>query len=72
MGERLTLSIVETARLLGISKNLCYSRVKAGEIPVIKIGKRLLVPKKSLEKLLSEPQPLNLAPAGKWAKIKMP
>lgn len=64
-GSRLTLSIEETAKILGIGRNLCYDRVKTGEIPVIKIGKRLLVPRAALEKLLQEPKPLNLTPAGK-------
>jgi len=63
--ERLTLSVPEAAKLLGIGRNLCYDRVKTGEIPVIKIGRRLLIPKKALERLLEEPHPLNLTPAGK-------
>ena len=61
-GERLTLTIDETAKLLGIGRQLAYDKVKTGEIPVIKIGRRLLVPRKALEKLLEEPQPLNLTP----------
>jgi len=63
MEEKLTLSIEEAAKLLGIGRNLCYDRVKTGEIPVIKIGRRLLVPRRALEKLLEEPQPLNLKPS---------
>ena len=63
--ERLTLTVAETAKLLGIGRNLAYDKVKTGEIPVIKLGRRLLVPKKALEALLTEPQPLNLTPAGK-------
>ena len=58
--KRLTLSVEETARLLGIGRNLCYERVKTGEIPVIKIGRRLLVPRSALEKLLANPKPVNL------------
>ncbi|MBA7639928.1 hypothetical protein ES703_47589 [subsurface metagenome] len=65
MGAKLTLSVEEAAKVLGIGRNLCYDRVKTGEIPVIKIGKRLLVPRAALEKLLAEPKPLNLTPAGK-------
>ena len=65
MEDKLTLSIEEAAKVLGIGRNLCYERVKTGEIPVIKIGRRLLVPKKALEKLLEEPQPLNPTLAGK-------
>ena len=65
MEDKLTLSIEEAAKVLGIGRNLCYERVKTGEIPVIKIGRRLVVPKKALEKLLEEPQPLTLTRAGK-------
>jgi len=65
MENKLTLSVEEAAKLLGIGRNLCYDRVKTGEIPVIKIGRRLLVPRSALEKLLANPKPLNLTPAGK-------
>jgi excisionase family DNA binding protein len=65
MVDKLTLSVEETARLLGIGRNLCYDKVKTGEIPVIKIGRRLLVPRSALEKLLANPKPLNLTLAGK-------
>jgi len=63
--QRLTLTVEETAKLLGIGRQLAYDRVKTGEIPVIKVGRRLLVPRRALEKLLEEPKPLNLTPAGK-------
>jgi len=54
--ERLTLRIEEAAKILGIGRNLCYDRVKTGEIPVIRIGRRLLVPRRALEKLLEQGQ----------------
>ena len=60
MEAKLTLSVEETAKLLGIGRNLCYERVKTGEIPSLKIGRRLLVPKAALEKLLAEPKLINL------------
>jgi len=63
--KRMTLTIEEAAKLLGIGRNLCYDRVKTGEIPVIKIGRRLLVPRRALEKLLEEPKPFNLTPTSK-------
>lgn len=59
MEDKLTLSIEECAKRLGIGRNLCYDRVKTGEIPVIKIGRRLLVPRRALEKLLEQGQPLQ-------------
>jgi len=65
MESKLTYNVEETAKILGIGRNLCYDRVKTGEIPVIRIGRRLLVPRRALEKLLEDPKPLNLTPAGK-------
>jgi len=55
--ERLTLTVEETAKILGIGRQLAYDRIKTGEIPVIKVGRRLLVPRRALEKLLEEPKP---------------
>jgi len=61
MGEEsLTLTVTECAKLLGIGRNTAYEAVSRGEIPVLKIGKRLLVPRQALEKLLQEPRALNL------------
>lgn len=62
---KLTLSVEEAAKVLGIGRNLCYEKVKTKEIPSIRIGKRLLVPKKALARLLEEPQLPNPTPAGK-------
>ncbi|MBO0706900.1 MAG: helix-turn-helix domain-containing protein [Candidatus Dormibacteraeota bacterium] len=42
----------ETARLLGISNNLAYEAAARGEIPTVKIGRRVLVPKAALQRLL--------------------
>jgi excisionase family DNA binding protein len=53
--ERLTLTVEETAKLLGIGRQLAYDRVKTGEIPSIKIGRRILVPRRALERLLEAP-----------------
>ena len=59
--ERVTFTVEETAKLLGIGRQLAYDRVKTGEIPVIKIGRRLLVPRRALEKLLEQGQAVNQA-----------
>ena len=48
-----TYSIEEAARLLGIARNSAYEAAKRREIPTIKIGRRLLVPKVALDRLLS-------------------
>lgn len=49
---RQTLTIPETARALGIGRNQGYEAARRGEIPTVKIGKRLLVPLIALERLL--------------------
>ncbi len=51
--DRLTLSVDECAKRLGIGRNSAYEAVARGEIPVIRIGKRMLVPKAQLDRLLA-------------------
>lgn len=50
---KLTLTVDEAARCLGIGRNSAYEAIARGEIPVVRIGKRLLVPRVGLEKLLA-------------------
>ena len=45
-------TIEEAARLLGIGRSTAYEAARRGEIPTIRIGRRLLVPKIALESLL--------------------
>ena len=48
------LTITETAKILRIGRNSAYEAARTGEIPTIKIGKRLLAPRYALEHLLAE------------------
>lgn len=57
--ERLTVTVVEAAQLLGVSRMTAYSAVREGSIPSVRIGRRLLVPKAALERLLTLPEPLK-------------
>jgi excisionase family DNA binding protein len=50
--ERRTIKIEEAARVLGISRNTAYDAAKNGQLPTVKIGKRLLVPTAALDRLL--------------------
>jgi excisionase family DNA binding protein len=43
--DRLTYSITEVAEMLGISRSMAYEGVHRGEIPAVRIGRRVLVPK---------------------------
>jgi excisionase family DNA binding protein len=49
---RATVSVPEAAKILGVGRNQGYEGVKKGQIPVIRIGKRLLVPLAALERML--------------------
>lgn len=61
VGERLTLTVEEAATPLGISRAFAYEAVNTGTIPSIRIGRRILVPKAALNRLVGadppEPQP---------------
>lgn len=49
---QLTYSVREAAALIGIGLTKFYSLVHSGEIEIIKIGTRSLVPRASLENLV--------------------
>lgn len=63
--ENLTMTVEEAAAALNISRSLAYEAARDGRLPCIRIGRRLLISRCALEKMLAEPQPLNLTPAGK-------
>ena len=50
--DRLTLTVAEAAELLGISRGLAYELVGRGELPALRLGRRLVVPRKALEALV--------------------
>jgi Helix-turn-helix domain len=52
MGE-LTLSVPEAGRrYFELSKNASYAAARRGDIPTIRIGRRIRVPVRALEKML--------------------
>jgi excisionase family DNA binding protein len=50
--ERLTLTVPEAARLLGVSRNTAYEAVRNGNIPAIFIGRRILVSRARLVQMI--------------------
>ena len=48
----LTVTVEEAARILGISRGAAYSHARDGSLPVVRLGKRFLVPKAALDKML--------------------
>jgi len=50
--EKPVLTVDETAKILSISRNSAYQGVLRGEIPHIRIGKRILIPRRALDRML--------------------
>jgi excisionase family DNA binding protein len=46
--DRLVLTVAEAGQLLGISRAFAYELVARGELPVIRLGRRIVVPKAAL------------------------
>lgn len=50
--QKLTMTVEEAAAALRISRGLAYEACRKGQIPTLRIGKRLLVSRLALDKLL--------------------
>jgi excisionase family DNA binding protein len=50
--NRDAFSVEEAGKILGISRASAFAAAKKGGIPVIRVGKRLIVPRRALERLL--------------------
>jgi len=50
---RLAMTIEEAAYLLGISRNSAYDAAKRGDLPIVRMGRRMLVPRAALERLMA-------------------
>ena len=50
--EKQTITVPEAGRILGVGRLTAYKAAVRGDIPAIRVGKRLVVPKLALEKLL--------------------
>lgn len=52
LGEQLVLTPTEAARLLRIGRGTAYEQIRCGVIPSIRMGRRILVPRAALLKML--------------------
>ncbi len=52
--QPLTISVERAGRLLGISRGLAYDLVRRGEIPAIRLGRRLVVPAVAIDEILHD------------------
>ena len=50
--QSLVLTVEETAKFLRISRGSAYEGVRLGQIPSIRVGRRILIPRAALVRLL--------------------
>lgn len=53
--ERRTYTVPEVAELVGLSRSTAYECVRRGEIPARRFGRRIVVLRHELERLLVQP-----------------
>ena len=51
--NRVTISVPEAGRRLGIGRNAAYEAARCGDLPVLKFGKRIVVPLAAFERKLA-------------------
>ncbi len=52
--DRLTLTVEEAGKMLGISRATAYQLANQGKLPAIRLGRRLLISKAGLERMVNE------------------
>ncbi len=63
--ERQTLTVEEAAQVLGISRSTAYEAVRRGDLPSIRIGRRYVIPRLVLERMLTQVSTVA-SPVGTW------
>ena len=57
--ERATLTIAEAAEVLGIGRGLCYLAAQRGELPTLRVGRRWLISRAGLERIVNAGKATN-------------
>lgn len=52
--EPLTITVERAGQLLGISRGLAYDLVRRGDIPAVRLGRRLVVPAHAIDEILRD------------------
>jgi excisionase family DNA binding protein len=55
----LTLTVEQAAKLLGIGRSTAYELVHTGDIPSLRLGRRIVVPRTRLAALLAAANPAH-------------
>lgn len=71
--EKRMLTVPETARVLRISRNLAYTLIARGEIPAIRFGRVIRVPRAALERRLEVWEHEDVPPStAEWVPYAIP
>lgn len=52
--DRPTVTVEESAPILGVGRSTAYALARTGQIPTLRLGRRLLVPTARLRQMLGE------------------
>jgi excisionase family DNA binding protein len=55
--EEVSVPVEVAGEALGIGRNSAYSAIKSGEIPSVRIGRRVVVPTAAIRKMLQIEEP---------------
>jgi excisionase family DNA binding protein len=50
--QRLTITVDEAAKLLGVGRSMAYEAARRGELPIVRMGRRVLVSRAGLLRLI--------------------
>lgn len=54
-GERLAYSVAEAALITGLSRDLLYDQMRTGKLAYLKVGRRRIITRRSLDAFLARP-----------------
>jgi excisionase family DNA binding protein len=52
--EKLAYTVMEAGKLIGLSRSSAYQAARAGELPTVRIGGRLFVPRATFHKMFGD------------------
>jgi len=58
---RQTLTVEDAAAMLGIGRTLAYELARTGELPSIRLGRRIIIPRAAVERMLAGNTPIEAA-----------
>ena len=67
-GKPRVMSVPEAGRLLDVSRNTAYELARTGQIPVIRLNRRLVVPVDAFERWLQSATDFPLSPSDRRAQ----